>query len=363
MKISTIGVPGIVMSNPESHHNYFGWPTAARLQNGKIAVAASAYRLRHVCPFGKMAVSYSEDDGETYTAPAPVIDTVLDDRDGGIVPFGKSGVIVTSFNNTVAFQRQHAQSAYDLAYLDSVMPEEESAALGATFRISLDGGVTFGPIYKSPITSPHGPAELPDGSLLWVGRTFSSDDTHRAGIDRIEAHKVNLDGTMEFVSAIEKIEIDGKEALSCEPHAIVLPDGTILAHIRVQVGGEYIFTVFQSESKDGGKTWSKPRQLLKNDGGSPPHLFIHSSGVLVCTYGFRGSPRGAAPFGIKAMLSTDNGRTWDVDHELWMTETTADLGYPSTVELRDGSLLTVFYAHPEENTPAVIMQQKWRIEL
>ena len=43
---------------------------------------------------------------------------------------------------------------------------------------------------------------------------------------------------------------------------------------------------------------------------------------------------------------------------------TADLGYPSTVELDDGSLLTVFYAHEGERdaTPAVIMQQKWKME-
>ena len=29
----------------------------------------------------------------------PVVDTVMDDRDGGITPFGESGVVVTSFNN------------------------------------------------------------------------------------------------------------------------------------------------------------------------------------------------------------------------------------------------------------------------
>ena len=54
------------------------------------------------------------------------------------------------------------------------------------------------------------------------------------------------------------------------------------------------------------------------------------------------------------MFSADEGKTWSVDH---------DLGYPATVELSDGSLLTIFYAHPAEGQPAVIMQQKWRIEL
>ena len=82
MKIIPIGKPEIVMSNPMSKHKYFGWPTVNRLQNGKIAVVASGFRRRHVCPFGKAVISYSEDEGKTYTMPAPVIDTVLDDRDG-----------------------------------------------------------------------------------------------------------------------------------------------------------------------------------------------------------------------------------------------------------------------------------------
>ena len=361
MNIVKIGDPQVIMNNPGSRHNYFGWPTVARLQNGQIAVAASGFRLRHVCPFGKTVVAYSADEGETYTRPAPVIDTVLDDRDGGIVPFGKSGVIVTSFNNTVEFQRNYVQSDYDRGYLDLISKEEEAAVLGATFRISTDGGVTVGPLHKSPVTSPHGPVELPDGTLLWVGRTFSPNDAHRVGVDCIEAHKVYLDGTTEYVGTIENIEIDGKTALSCEPHAIVLPDGTVLVHIRVQMDNNRVFTVYQAQSKDGGKTWTKPRQLLSLDGGSPPHLFMHSSGVLVCTYGYRGSPHGTPPFGIRAMFSKDNGATWDADHEIYTTEVSGDLGYPSTVELADGSLLTVFYAVPEKNGPAVIMQQKWSV--
>ena len=183
MKIIPMGEPEIIMNNPESRHNYFGWPTVTRLQNGKIAVVASGFRLRHVCPFGKTVIAYSEDEGRTYTKPAPVIDTVLDDRDGGIVPFGKSSVIVTSFNNRVAFQKSRAETAYDLEYLNLITPAEESAALGSTFRISHDCGVTFGPIMKSPITSPHGPVVLPDGSLLWVGTVFdgvSNDNSIKA---------------------------------------------------------------------------------------------------------------------------------------------------------------------------------------
>lgn len=362
MKIIQMGEPQIIMQNPDSHHNYFGWPTVARLQNGKIAVTASGYRLRHVCPFGKMVIAYSEDEGKTYTRPAPVIDTVLDDRDGGVVPFGENGVIVTSFNNLTDFQRQYAESAYDRGYLDSVTKEEESKDLGVTFRISQDCGVTFGPIYKSPVTSPHGPVVLQDGSLLWVGRVFSPADAQQKGVDCIQAHRIHLDGTTEYVGQIENIDIDGREPLSCEPHAIVLEDGRILVHIRVQMldfitQPDGIFTVYQAESTDNGRTWSKPIPILPPKGGSPAHLFRHSSGMLISTYGYR-----LAPYGVKAMFSRDGGETWDTGYDIYVNHVGPDLGYPSTVELSDGSLLTVFYAHPEEDGPAVILQQRWRFE-
>jgi len=362
MKINLIGTPEIIMSNPDGMHKYFGWPSVARLQNGKIAVAASGFRRRHICPFGKAVISYSEDEGKTYTRPAPVIDTVLDDRDAGVVPFGKSGVIVTSFNNSVDFQRGRTKSEYDLAYLDSVTPEEEEAAIGSTFKFSNDCGVTFGKMFKSPITSPHGPLELKDGSLLWVGRTYNARDFVKKEDEYIRAYKINLDGTMEFVGEIEQVVYEGQSTLSCEPHTVLLDDGTLVTHIRVQDTKYDIFTLFQSVSYDNGKTWTKPEQLLSKRGGAPSHLIKHSSGMLIATYGFRSSPEEPNIYGIRAMFSTDNGKTWDKNNWIYKTDISSDLGYPATVELKDGSLLTVFYALTGKGEPAVIMQQKWTFE-
>lgn len=368
MKVTAIGNTEIVMHNPDSRHNYFGWPTVTRLQNGKLAVVASGYRLFHVCPFGKTVISYSEDDGKTYTLPAAVIDTPLDDRDGGILPFGKSGVIVTSFNNAVRSQRRWAEGwaknkglkPYIDAYLDTVCPEVEEEYLGATFRISNDCGVTFGPIYKCPISSPHGPCELPDGTILWVGRTFSIDGGANGGKERIQAYKINMDGTSEMLGEIEPIYVDGELVCSEEPYAFALSDGTVICHIRVEdeKWPHEFFTTFQSVSADGGKTWSKPEMILEKKGGAPAHIMQHSSGALISVYGDR-----EKPFGIKAMISTDNGKTWDTNHDIYINGISPDIGYPSTVELADGSLLTVFYAVPKHGESTVIMQQRWKLEI
>ena len=369
MKIIRINEPKIIMSNPTSKHNYFAWPTIARLQDGKLAVVASGFRLQHICPFGKAVISFSADDGDSYTLPSPVIDTPLDDRDAGVLPFGENGVMVTSFNNALEFQTNIAErsntKAYRLSYLDLVSKEEEERYLGSTFRVSFDGGVTFGEVCKSPITSPHGPIQRKNGEIIWVGRTFSPKNSI-TDYDRIKAYRLHpQNGEMEYLGCIDEIFSEGEKQLSCEPCVLELEDGTLLCHIRVQTPksiNRILFTIYQSTSSDGGKTWSKPEPIMPKLGGAPAHIIRHSSGLLISVYGFRGSPHGIKPFGIKAMFSRDNGKTWDTDYTIFTSEVSEDMGYPSTVELPDGSLLTVFYAKESKDSPAVIMQQKWRFE-
>lgn len=362
MKIINIGQIETVMSNQGSRHNYFGWPTVTRLKNGKVAVASSGYRLDHVCPFGKMVVSYSDDEGKTYTAPAPVIDTVLDDRDGGIMSFGKSGVIATSFNNTIAFQKGYCQytpstAEYRKAYLDLLTLDEESRDLGSTFKISHDNGVTFSPLYKSPVTSPHGPCELDNGTVLYVGTVFGTRESTESSIQAWEINTEN--GEMTKVGDIPRADYPGK-TFPCEPHAIDLGGGKIICHIRVCGGGidgENVFTTYQSKSEDYGKTWTVPEQILDIEGGAPAHIMKHSSGMLVSVYGYR-----KAPFGVKAMFSRDEGKTWDRGYDVYVNNVNLDLGYPSSIELDDGSILTVFYAHKTSGEPATIMQTRWKFE-
>lgn len=355
MKIELIGKPRVIMSNPHSKHGYFAWPTAVRLQNGKIAVGASGYRLEHICPFGKSVISYSSDNGETYTSPAPVIDTPLDDRDAGICPFGESGVVFTTFNNSAEMQRGYNRdNAYVQSYIDTITPEDEEKYLGALFRISNDCGVTFGKIFHSPVTSPHGPIQLRDGTILWAGTRF--DDIF-AGIE-----VRRLDTESGETELIGKITSSDKRVVLNEPHMIELPGGRLIVHTRAENaelfngGEEEFFTVYQSVSDDGGKTWTEPEMLLEKDGGAPPHLILLSSGVLLSTYGRR-----KQPYGIMAMVSTDGGETWEKDIRLYENTESDDIGYPTTVELDDGSLLTVFYARDKEENPCVIMQQKWRL--
>ena len=63
------------------------------------------------------------------------------------------------------------------------------------------------------------------------------------------------------------------------------------------------------------------------------------------------------------MISRDNGETWETG--LTVCETNKDmrdLGYPSSVELPDGNILTIFYACDNGRDYTEIFQVIWKLE-
>ena len=77
--------------------------------------------------------------------------------------------------------------------------------------------------------------------------------------------------------------------------------------------------------------------------------------MLISTYGYR-----REPYGIRAMFSSDGGKSWDVDHVLVDNGPSPDLGYPASVVRKDGTILTVYYTRQEGMPGSVIKQIIWR---
>jgi Neuraminidase (sialidase) len=109
----------------------------------------------------------------------------------------------------------------------------------------------------------------------------------------------------------------------------------------------------QSESSDGGKSWSVPRAI--GVWGLPSHLLKLKDGRLLMSYSYRRPPRGN-----HARLSEDHGRTWSEPIVL-SDDGTGDLGYPSTVELPGGQLLTLWYEAKGPGTVSVLRMARWSL--
>ena len=67
------------------------------------------------------------------------------------------------------------------------------------------------------------------------------------------------------------------------------------------------------------------------------------------------------PFGNQARLSADHGGSWSEPLIISDDGAGGDLGYPSTVELGDGSLLTVWYEQMAGGARAVLRQARWSL--
>ena len=77
-------------------------------------------------------------------------------------------------------------------------------------------------------------------------------------------------------------------------------------------------------------------------------------GRLALTYGYRRSP-----YGVRARLSGDNGRTWSPDIILRDDGRLWDLDYARTVQRADGKLLTAYYFNDATQKERYIAATIW----
>ncbi|HET7558449.1 MAG TPA: sialidase family protein [Limnochordia bacterium] len=110
------------------------------------------------------------------------------------------------------------------------------------------------------------------------------------------------------------------------------------------------------ESRDGGRTWAYSGKPVADTGrgGNPPTLTRLADGRLCITYGFR-----AEPYGIRAVLSDDAGRTWGEPLVLRADAGNHDIGYPRTVQRADGKLVTVYYYNDDPDGERYIGATIW----
>ena len=342
---------------------YCGWPTLTRRSSGELILVWSGGRESHVCPFGRVEMMRSRDDGATWTWPRTLLDSPIDDRDSGVIETAKGSLLVTTFTSLAYedyyLKPQLAKKAGDTGvwpkekldrWLDvhhRLSAEQRRGELGQWMIRSTDGGVTWSARYKSLVNSPHGPIQLTDGRLLYAGVALWDDDR------RVGVCESRDDGqSWQWLAEIPTRPGDDGKAYH-ELHAVETGSGKIVVHIRNHNSTDDRETL-QSESSDGGKTWTEPHSI--GVWGLPSHLLRLRDRRLVMTYGHR-----RMPYGNQARISRDGGESWSPPLTLSDDGIGHDLGYPSTVELDDGTLLTVWYEKVQGSERAVLRQARWSI--
>jgi hypothetical protein len=91
-------------------------------------------------------------------------------------------------------------------------------------------------------------------------------------------------------------------------------------------------------SDDDGATWSAPLKVTARNEING-HLTRLADKRLLLSYGVRI----AGQHGVCAKFSSDDGKTWSAPMRLARSEV-GDCGYPSSVQLANGKIVTAYYS-------------------
>lgn len=308
-----------IATDPARH---FAFPGVARLPNGELVVVYREGTIHGVEPTGKVSLSRSTDGGRTWLPRVTALDRPgIDDRDPSVFQMSDGTLLLTSSD---------------------------------CLCTSADGGRTWSEARATPVFGPHGAVEDEEGHIVYgaLQRGVQSELT------RIGGRRVVLQADAAFRSrdqglswepaglGIYTVYLPG--ALDFiwydEPFMCVVPKRFWVFAARVDLDG-YARII---RSPDRGKTW---QPLIRTPvWGYPQHLLPLRDGRLLMSYGYR-----RPPYGIRACLSADDGKTWDLDNEIILRQDggtaadqptkvgSTDLGYAVSVQLEGDTILTVYY--------------------
>ncbi|MCC5835659.1 MAG: exo-alpha-sialidase [Opitutales bacterium] len=317
---------------------YLAWPDMVRAANGDIVILFTRTE-EHLGPDGEIMLVRSTDNGETWLPPAVAYDSPLDDRESGVTQLNDGRLLahIRSVQWTPENYLNLPQNAYETAQIGrwirhTQQPEYLAAAhlSGSWHVISDDSGVTWSEP-RPGTDSIHGGIQLKDGSLL-VASYFKE-------YDHIGVYKA--DSEWDEVRKIATVHGPDPNSIRFgEPHILQMRSGRILMMIRATSvpynDGSPRSYLWASYSDDNGANWVEPYQTEL--WGFPPHLLELSDGRILCSYGHR-----RPPFGQRVCISED-GITWEKANELIIRDgANKDLGYPASIELEQGKILTIYY--------------------
>jgi sialidase-1 len=309
-----------VISRGEAAGTYQAFTDICRLVNGDLLCVFYAGYGHVSLPKegwpkgGRICMVRSSDEGKTWTPPQVVYDSPLDDRDPHIAAM-RDGTVVCSF------------FTYEI-------PDGKPPRCATCLVSSQDGGKSWESEHRVvaqdwPSSAPV--RELPDGVRV-LGVYHDDGATAYGGIIR------STDSGKTWCEPIPIGKGSGVR-LDAETDFVLLKDGTLYAALR----GDKV-NMHYATSPDKGLTWSGVKDI-----GFPahcPHFTRLTGGEILLTHRL---PNTALH------VSRDEAKTWQGPYSI---DTTIG-AYASTIELKDGTVLVVYY---EEGQSSAVRARRFRLK-
>lgn len=313
------------------------------LQNGDILMLTRE-GTEHFANDGDVIMVRSKDGGKTW-GKKEIVSAIpdLDEREGCGIQMKDGTIVVGIFYNDLYLP----EGVYNWGGRVK-LPKLNRSRLGAHFVTSKDNGKTwskpnFVNVEGMPFTGFEGPTdapiEMPDGSLQMAVIGYGIDGDEK-NVGSVMLRSTDQAKTWKYVSTIAGDPGDKMKGF-LEPGIVRTKTGRIIAGLRNHLKENYIYMTY---SDDNGKTWVP---VFRTDMvGHPVDLIQLKDGRIMASYGVRtGDGRHTEPGGIRACFSSDNGKTWDITTEVQLRNDFLnwDIGYPESIQLKDGKVLTAYY--------------------
>ena len=308
------------------------FPVALRLADGRIAVVLRG-GAGHLGIKGRLEIVFSADEGKTWSKPTVVNDSPADDRNPA---FGQAanGDLIVGFWRTATYDETGRYN-----------PKLDKPR-NTWVTHSTDGGKTWSEATELDVSdigwgSPYGKMlSMPDGAILMAVYGGPVRPAGQQGAKR-EDHSYLYRSTDHGKSWSRCAECSRGGQFN-ETALVRLPSGKILAAMRSRRGAQ----VWLAESTDDGATWSEPKQITP-DSVHPADLVLLPDGRVLMATGYR-----VGPYGVEGLVSDVQGNfDWERRFTLVNDAISGDCGYPSSVVLKDGRVLTLYYATRSKEHP------------
>lgn len=303
------------------------FPVLIRLNSGRLLVVYR-YGAPHISVKGQLAVSWSDNDGKSWSAPLAVTSGQNDHRNPSMAQLPDGEILLT-------YCIMDGYDATGRKFRPSVNGKDPRTARPLWIIRSRDQGATWSspeeiagmrPLAdRGELLNSFGKmAVTQDGTVLlsvyatWKDHHSSSETIFRS---------TDKGHTWKLLSTVA----DGVN----ETALLALPDNHVIAALRTNKEQKLEI----AHSSDAGKTWDTPVDVTQPN-EHPGDLIRLQNGDILLTFGERNAPRGA-----RAILSHDGGNTWGAKSRMVLADDAPlfDCGYPSSVQLPDGRIVTVYY--------------------